>query len=153
MVYSIAERALQNWTRKKLELLERDGARHRFRYYYRGSICNDGGMPLEMDMTAAVEDGPEGRRLLELAIEPRGEGGALDRACVPGHFHVAPLIEELQLRDQPLIEILARDEEANPAGCFCRREHVWHKCLVLLSTIEYWFEHPECRAGEGGADG
>lgn len=129
--YTISRRALEKWSKERLQLnfLNDGGVEARFRY--EGTTCSNMGRQLEFDYFVRLAPAADDFTILEMDCVPApGDTGhkfQCEYLVEPESF-MREITGEKPLRGRPLNEVLNWKREYNPSGCYCdvaRREHKW----------------------------
>lgn len=151
ITYSIAEKALREWSKDRLELMDADeGVRH-YRFRYTGSTCTNGGTPfnayLHVLLSGRLESAVIDKAWTIIPKEEREAALAMCTAYRDFQGEVAlfeKLTQSADFSGRSLEEVLTEIQEdrsrLNYAGCFCGEAMVREKWNQVLSTV-HWREH------------
>jgi hypothetical protein len=143
MEYAIHGRALEKWSRERLELLEETESGRHYRFRYDGSTCNDGGTPYTAWLHLRLSGKAACARIDEAWIEiPAGEREAASAMCAAGSDpgFLDTLCRPAAFTGSGLEEALEQGGAVNHAGCFCTPAMLWEKWRQALSTV-HWREN------------
>lgn len=145
--YSLAESALKEWNKDRLDLIDaEEGVRH-YRFRYTGSTCTNGGTPFNVYLHVFLLGPPESSIIKKAWITiPEEENDAALQMCTAyrdSNGKVAlfgKLAQSADFSRRSLEDVLEERPHLNYAGCFCGPSMVREKWNQVLSTI-HWREH------------
>ncbi len=153
--YAINLRALEKWSKERLQLeFSRDGmVEARFRY--EGTTCSNMGRALEFDYRVKLASTDDRRRILEMQCAPAaGDTGHQSQCEYLNNAEglMRNIAGDKPLLGRPLSDVLQWKREYNPSGCFCdlaRREHKWG---LVLEVIHFALARRERELANGQAE-
>jgi hypothetical protein len=142
----VSTRALEKWSRERLEKTGETGGRRSYRYRYSGSTCTDGGTPFEAYMNVELSGLAEQTTVEKAWIdfrEKEKESAARMCAASGGPSRSQQFFEKLaenhDIAGRRLEDIITEKVSVNYAGCFCAPAMVRDKWNQALSTV-HWYE-------------
>jgi len=138
--YTINPRALEKWSRERLNLnfLPDGSAEATFRY--EGTTCSNAGRALEFDYVVRLAPPAENFKLLKMDCAPAPSDTGHRFQCaylLDAESFLREITEERPLLGRPLNDVLSWQRAYNPSGCYCdvaRREHKWG---LVFEVIHY----------------
>lgn len=129
--YVINLRALEKWSKERLQLnfLPDNSVEAKFRY--EGTTCSNMGRQLEFDYFVRLAAADDDFKIVEMNCAPAPDDTGHKFQCeylANGESFMREITSEKPLLGQPLNDVLNWKREYNPSGCFCdasRREHKW----------------------------
>jgi hypothetical protein len=129
--YVISARALEKWSRERLQLkFLRDGSVEA-KFRYEGTTCSNMGRQLEFDYFVKLASLDDDFKIAEMNCLPAPDDTGHKSQCEysnDAENFIREIANEKPLLGQPLNDVLNWKREYNPSGCFCdvtRREHKW----------------------------
>lgn len=138
--YSINLRALEKWSRDRLQLKVLEDRSVEARFRYEGTTCSNMGRTLEFDYHVKLGSSDVGYKII-------------DAYCAPspgdtGHMFMCQYLEDADslmnaigndkpLLGRPLKDVLTWKREYTPSGCYCgvaSREYKWG---IVLEVLHY----------------
>jgi hypothetical protein len=146
--YSAGFRALQKWSRERLQLNVLADRSVQARFRYAGTTCSNLGRPLEYDYHLKLDPAGEGYKIVEMSCAPAP--GDTGHAHMCEYLSNAKQLEQAIANEKPLLgrplnEVLTWKRQFSPAGCYCdavSREHKWG---LVLEVIHYALEQDKKR--------
>jgi hypothetical protein len=138
--YSINPRALQKWSRDRLQLKTLHDGSVKARFRYEGTTCSNLGRPLEFDYHLRLGTAEEGYRIIEARCVPAvGDTG---HTCQCEYLNNAEsfmrsIANEKPLRGRPLNDVLTWERANSPSGCYCEADRRAHKWGLVFEVIHY----------------
>jgi hypothetical protein len=136
--YATNLRALEKWSKERLQLeFSRDGTVEA-RFRYEGTTCSNMGRALEFDYRVRLAPPADQYRIEEMQCAPAtGDTGHQSQCEYLNNAEalMRDLAGEKPLLGRPLGDVLQWKREYNPSGCFCdlaRREHKWGLVLEVI---------------------
>ena len=138
--YSVSHKALQKWSRERLELKILDDSSVEARFRYEGTTCSNMGQKLEFDYQIKLSSQLEGYKITELNCNP--VNGDI------GHTYMCEYIKDSEalmknienekpLFGRPLNDVLNWERQFSPEGCYCNLESRNHKWGLALEVLHY----------------
>ncbi|MGA9779202.1 MAG: hypothetical protein ACLPRE_07250 [Limisphaerales bacterium] len=150
--YTTNLRALEKWSKERLQLeFSREGAVEA-RFHYEGTTCSNMGRALEFDYRVKLAPPKDHYRILEMHCAPApGDTGHQFQCEYLNNAEalMRSIAGEKPLLGRPLDDILKWQREYNPSGCFCdlpRREHKWG---LVLEVIHFALVQRETKSANG----
>lgn len=139
-VYSVNRKALDRWTKERLQLRINDDGSVDAEFRYDGTTCTNMGRPLTFFYNVNLGSSTEGYpiRTQQCAPAPGDEGHRLmcrfteDEAALMGSIG-----NEKPLAGERLDAVLAWQRTPSVAGCYCESTSREHKWGLVLETIHY----------------
>lgn len=145
--YPVSKRALEKWSKERLELLEKSDEKRLYRFRYSGSTCTNGGTPFEAHMNVEILGAADQATIKKAWIEfPEEERESAARMCTASggtdqaQRFFGKLTESHDISGRRVEEVITEDVQVNHAGCFCAPAMVRDKWNQVLSTI-HWLEN------------
>jgi hypothetical protein len=138
--YSINPRALQKWSRDRLQLSALHDGSVEARFRYEGTTCSNMGCHLEFDYHIRLGTADEGYRILEARCVPAvGDTG---HTCQCEYLNNAgsfmrSIATEKPLQGRPLNDVLTWERPYSPSGCYCDADRRSHKWGLVFEVIHY----------------
>lgn len=136
--YSIGAKALQKWSRERLQLkTAQDGSVEAF-FRYEGTTCANLGHPLEFHYHIKLGLSEHGYIISDAFCVPAPGDTGHTRQCEylnNAESLLRSIAGEKPLLDQPLDDVLAWERPFSPSGCYCdadRRAHKWGLAFEVL---------------------
>lgn len=150
--YSAPPRALEKWSRERVQLEFRDDGAVEARFRYDGTTCSNFGRPLAFEYRVVL--GPAAGRFTILELDCRPASGDSGYTSMCGYLRegdalLAAVAAERPLLGRPLDDVLAWARARSPAGCYCDAESRAHKWGLALETIHYALVQAAHRALNG----
>ena len=136
--YTINPRALEKWSKERLQLeFLSDGAVEAI-FHYEGTTCSNMGRALAFDYRVKLAPPDEHFKILEMDCAPAPGDTGHQFQC--GYLNAAEALthsiaSEKPLLGKPLNEVLTWKRSYDPSGCYCdvtRREHKWGLVLEVI---------------------
>lgn len=153
--YSVSFRALQKWSRERLQLNVLADRSIQARFRYTGTTCSNLGQPLEYDYHLKLDPAEEGYKIVEMSCTPApGDTGHTYMCEFLGN---AKQLEQAMANEKPLLgrpldEVLAWKRPFSPSGCYCDSSSREHKWGLVLEVIHYALVQEEDRANRSQND-
>lgn len=146
--YSINVRALQKWSRERLQLNVLANRSVQARFRYAGTTCSNLGRPFEYDYHVTLASAAEGHRIIAMSCAPAP--GDTGHAFMCEYIRSAAALEQVIANEKPLLgcslnEVLNWNREFSPSGCFCVAVSRKHKWGQVLEVIHYALAQDEKR--------
>jgi len=138
--YTVNSRALDKWSRERLQLEFHTDRSVAARFRYDGTTCSNLGRPLAFDYHLELASPTDGFRILSARCRPAPGDVGHTQMCA---FLADPsgllqtIAEERPLVGRPLDEVLAWSRPAAPSGCYCDAPGRLHKWGLVLEVIHY----------------
>jgi hypothetical protein len=136
--YSIGTKALQKWSRERLQLkTSRAGSVEAF-FRYEGTTCANLGHPLEFHYHIKLDLSEHGYIINDTFCVPAPGDTGHTRQCEylnNAESLLRSIAGEKPLLDRPLDDVLAWERPFSPSGCYCdadRRAHKWGLAFEVL---------------------
>ncbi len=139
--YAIPERALEKWSRERLEVARHGEGRLLARFRFDGKTCSGLGRPLAFDYAVELERDPSGGlRIAACGCVPAAGDTGHRSTCAyqddPGGF-LGTLREAPPLLGVTLDAALGWRPDESPSACLCTVANRSHKWRIVLQTIHY----------------
>jgi hypothetical protein len=138
--YTVNTRALEKWSKERLQLKFLANGSVAARFQYEGTTCSNMGRPLAFDYEVKLGPPEDGYRILATACAPTPGDTGHKYQCEylsDAKSHMRSIANEKPLLGKPLNAVLAWKRSYNPSGCNCdsaRREHKWG---LVFEVIHY----------------
>jgi hypothetical protein len=138
--YTINPRALEKWSKERLQLdFLRDGAVEA-RFRYEGTTCSNMGRALEFDYRVKLAPPEDHYRILEMHCAPAPGDTGHQFQCEylnDAKAFMRSIAHEKPLLGEPLNDVLTWERPWNPSGCYCDAERRAHKWGLVFEVIHY----------------
>jgi hypothetical protein len=138
--YTINPRALEKWSKERLQLdLLRDGSVEA-RFHYDGTTCSNMGRALEFDYRVKLAPPEDHYRILEMHCAPAPGDTGHQFQCeylTNTETFMRSIADERPLLGNPLNDVLTWERSWNPSGCYCDAERRAHKWGLVFEVIHY----------------
>ena len=138
--YTINPRALEKWSKERLQLdLLRDGSVEA-RFRYEGTTCSNMGRALEFDYRVKLAPPEEHYRILETHCAPAPGDTGHQCQCeylANAEAFMRSIAGEKPLLGKSLNDVLTWERSWNPSGCYCDAERRAHKWGLVLEVIHF----------------
>jgi hypothetical protein len=138
--YSINLRALEKWSRDRLQLKVLEDRSVEARFRYEGTTCSNMGRTLEFDYHVKLGSSDVGSKIIDAYCAPASGD--------TGHMFMCQYLEDADslmnaigndkpLLRRPLKDVLTWRREYTPSGCYCSvasREYKWG---IVLEVLHY----------------
>lgn len=151
--YSVNARALDKWSRERLQLHPLADGSVRAQFRYEGTTCSNLGHPLTYVYLLKVGPAAEGYRIVESTCVPAPGDSGYTYMCAylnDADSLMTAIDGEKPLLGRPLNDVLAWRRESRPSGCYCDVESRLHKWGLVLEVIHYALVQREKAAGRNG---
>jgi hypothetical protein len=152
--YTINLRALEKWSKERLQLdFLRDGAVEA-RFRYEGTTCSNMGRALEFDYRVKLAPPEDHYRILEMHCAPAPGDTGHQFQCEylnDAKTFMRSIAAEKPLLGKPLNEVLTWEWPWNPSGCYCDAERRAHKWGLVFEVIHYALVRHELEMADGHA--
>jgi hypothetical protein len=150
--YKINLRALEKWSRERLQLnfLPDGSAEAKFRY--EGTTCLNAGRALEFDYVVQIAPPEEKFKILKMNCAPAPGDTGHKFQCEylnDAESFMREITDERPLLGQPLNDVLNWRREYNPSGCFCDAERREHKWGLVFEVIHFALIRREKEMADG----
>jgi hypothetical protein len=138
--YSVNSRALQKWSRERLDLKQLEDQSLEALFRYEGTTCSNLGHPLEFYYRLKLGPAEQGYKINDAncAPAPGDTGHALMCAWLEDPEKLARSIEaEKPLLGRSLNDVLTWQRQNFPSGCYCDADARTHKWGLVLEVIHY----------------
>jgi hypothetical protein len=138
--YSVNRRALEKWSRERLQLNEMPDRSVQALFRYDGTTCSNMGAPLQFHYRFKLGPAEHGYPIhhAECAPAPGDTGHKKMCAWIEDGSQLRQTIEnEKPLLGRPLNDVLAWRRTYSPAGCYCDADTRLHKWGLALEVIHY----------------
>ncbi len=138
--YSVNARALQKWSRERLQLKELPDRSVEALFRYEGTTCSNMGVPLQFDYRFKLGPATQGYTIDRAECAPSPGDTGHTRMCAwleDGERMRRQLADEKPLLGRPLNEVLAWQRQFSPSGCYCAADARMHKWGLVLEVIHY----------------
>jgi hypothetical protein len=150
--YTINLRALEKWSKERLQLdFLRDGAVEA-RFRYEGTTCSNMGRALEFNYRVKLTPPEDHYRILELHCAPAPGDTGHQFQCEylnNAKAFMRSITEEKPLLGKPLNDVLTWERSWNPSGCYCDAERRAHKWGLVFEVIHYALARHEKELADG----
>jgi len=136
--YMTNTRALEKWSKERLQLDFSGDGTIEARFHYEGTTCSNMGRALEFDYRVKLALPEDHYRILEMQCAPTLGDTGHQFQCEylnDAEAFMRSIADEKPLLGRPLNDVLNWQREYNPSGCFCdlpRREHKWGLVLEVI---------------------
>lgn len=138
--YSFNSRALQKWSRERLQLKILDDRSVEAQFRYKGTTCSNIGRTLEFDYHVKLSSSEERYRIVDARCVPApGDDGHryMCQYLDNGDTFINAIAEEKPLLGMPLRDVLIWKREYSPSGCYCAAPSREHKWGIVLEVLHY----------------
>ena len=138
--YSVAERALQKWSRERVKFEQQAEGSLLAVFRFDGTTCSNQGRPLAFDYRVKLSPADEGYTILEAECVPASgdEGHRAMCAYLNNAVELMNAISaEKPLLGQSLESVLSWTRGSAPSGCYCDALSRTHKWGLALEAIHY----------------
>ena len=138
--YSINLRALEKWSRDRLQLKFLDDRSVEARFRYEGTTCSNMGRTLEFDYHVRLGSSAVGYTIIDAYCAPApGDTGHkfMCQYLEDADSFMNAITNDKPLLGRPLRDVLTWRREYTPSGCYCgvaSREYKWG---IVLEVIHY----------------
>lgn len=142
--YSVNARALEKWSRERLQLKRGADDTVEARFRYEGTTCSNLGRPLAFEYSVTLGPRDEHYTILRADCQPAADDTGHTHMCAYLSNRTALLsaiASEKPLLGKPLAEVLNWTRAASPAGCYCDAESRMHKWGLVFEVIHYALAH------------
>ncbi len=136
--YAISARALEKWSRERLNLDFFPDGSVEAKFRYEGTTCSNAGRALEFDYAVRLAPPAEKFKILKMSCAPAPGDTGHEFQCeylTGAESLMREITEDRPLLGRPLNDILNWQRTYNPSGCYCdvtRREHKWGLVLEVI---------------------
>jgi hypothetical protein len=136
--YTINPRALEKWSKERLQLDFSPDGTVKARFRYEGTTCSNMGRALEFDYRVKLAPAANQHKILEMGCAPAPGDAGHQFQCEylnDAGALMRNITGEKPLLGRPLNDVFGWRREYNPSGCFCdltRREHKWGLVLEVI---------------------
>ncbi len=138
--YSVNSRALQKWSRERLDLKTLSDSSVEALFRYEGTTCSNMGVPLEFHYRLKLGPARQGYKINHAACAPAPGDTGHAKMCAwienPEKIR-RDLAAESPLLGRPLDDVLSWQREFSPSGCYCDAAARTHKWGLVLEVIHY----------------
>jgi hypothetical protein len=138
--YTVNARALQKWSRERVQLASRADGSLDATFRFDGTTCSNLGHPLAFDYRVVLAAPQLGRTILAADCRPVDGDSGHTRMCAyltDAAALMNALAHEKPLLGRPLDDVLTWARAAAPSGCFCAPESRAHKWGLALEAIHF----------------
>ncbi len=138
--YTIKRRALEKWSKDRLQLRVLADRSVEARFRYDGTTCSNLGRPLAYDYCITLSPPEEGYRITEMRCAPApGDTGHMAMCEYQNNMDhlVAAVANEKPLAGKPLDSVLEWERPYSPASCYCDADSRQHKWGLVFEVIHY----------------
>jgi hypothetical protein len=138
--YSLNSRALNKWSRERLDLRAIENGKIEARFRYEGTTCSNLGRPLAYDYVIKLDRPASGYRILEATCAPApGDTGhaAMCEYIANSEKLAAAITNECPLASRLLDDVLSWNRPFSPAACYCDADSRMHKWGLVLEVIHF----------------
>jgi len=138
--YSVNRKALERWTKERLQLRVNDDGTVDAEFRYDGTTCTNMGRPLTFLYNVQLGTSTEGYpiRMQQCAPAPGDEGHKLMCKFTENEDALMGAIDgEKPLAGEKLDAVLAWRRMPSAAGCYCESTSREHKWGLVFETIHY----------------
>lgn len=138
--YTINPRALEKWSKERLQLNFLRGGAVEARFRYEGTTCSNMGRALEFDYRVKLAPPEDHCRILEMHCAPTPGDTGHQFQCEylnDAETFIRSIAGEKPLLGKPLNDVLTWDRPWNPSGCHCDAERRAHKWGLVFEVIHY----------------
>jgi hypothetical protein len=147
--YSVNVRALEKWSKERLELSFRSDGTVDARFRYGGTTCSNMGRPLEFIYELRLGPAEEGYPVVQAECAPAPDDIGYEYMCE--YLNNARSLMDSIAREKPLLgrpinDALNWQRPYSPSGCYCdadRRAHKWGLVyeVVHFALVRYEQQH------------
>jgi hypothetical protein len=136
--YAINSRALEKWSRERLNLNYLPDGSVEAKFRYEGTTCLNAGHALEFDYVVQLAPPEENFKILKMDCAPAPGDTGHKFQCEylnDAESFMRETMGEKPLLGRPLNDVLSWQRAYNPSGCYCdatRREHKWGLVFEVL---------------------
>ena len=138
--YSVNPRALQKWSRERVQLTELEDRSIEALFRFEGTTCSNLGQPLEFHYRLKLGPPDQSYKILQSACQPAPNDTGHEKMCAwlenPEKIRHS-LATEQPLLGQPLNEVLSWERKSCPSGCYCDADARLHKWGLVLEAVHY----------------
>jgi hypothetical protein len=138
--YSLNSRALQKWSRERLQLTELPDTSVEARFRYDGTTCSNMGVPLAFHYDIKLGPAHTGYRIEKAVCAPAPGDTGHARMCGwidDAEGLGARIRDEKPLLGQPLNDVLNWQRPSAPSGCYCEDAARMHKWGLAFEVVHY----------------
>jgi hypothetical protein len=153
--YTVNPRALEKWSRERLNLNFLPDGSVEAKFRYEGTTCVNAGRTLEYDYVVQLSPPAENFKILKMDCAPAPGDTGHQFQCEylnDAESFMREITEEQPLLGQPLNDVLSWQRAYNPSGCYCdvtRREHKWG---LVFEVIHFALVRREKQMADGQAE-
>jgi hypothetical protein len=150
--YTVNRRALQKWSRDRLQLTPLKDHSVEACFRYEGTTCVNMGRPLEFHYHVRIGSPADDYRIIDASCVPApGDTGHQSMCEYLNNAGVLmnSIAREKPLLGQPLNDVFAWQRTFNPSGCYCDADRRMHKWGLVLEVIHYALVQREKAAANG----
>lgn len=133
--YSLNRKALEKWSRDRLNLKIADDGSVEGSFRYEGTTCSNLGHKLEFDYYIKLSSPIEGYKIISLNCIPSDEGYKYMCGYIKDDQILNVISKEKPLLGKPIDEVLKWERESSPEGCYCNPESRIHKWVILFEVL------------------
>ena len=151
--YTVNSRALQKWSRERLQLKFSKDRSVTARFRYEGTTCSNLGQPLAFDYEVKLGPPGDGYRILATDCVPAPGDTGYQYQCEylnNARSLMSSIANEKPLLGKPLNDVLAWERSYDPSGCYCDSARRAHKWGLVFEVIHYALVRREKEAGGVG---
>jgi hypothetical protein len=151
--YSVKPRALEKWSRERLQLKALAGGLTAAQFSYDGTTCSNFGLPLSYEYHIKLGPARDGYRILEANCVPApGDTGHASQCEYLNNTEqfMRAVQNEKPLLGRPLNDVLNWTRPYTPSGCYCDAAGRRHKWGLVFEVIHYALVQREIAAGGNG---
>lgn len=144
--YSFNTKALEKWTKERLQLQINDDQSVDATFSYQGTTCSNMGHSLEFDYHIKLESPKQNYKIIEAHCQPAPEDSGYTFMCrytENGELLMRDISNETPLLGKPLNDILSWKRGYNPAACYCSSASREHKWGLVLEVLHYALANQE----------
>ena len=133
-------RALEKWSRERLELRFLPGGTVHALFRYGGTTCSNLGRPLEFHYALQLGPAEDGYPILQAECAPAPDDVGHQSMC---EFLNNPrslmesIAREKPLLGQPINDVLSWQRPYSPSGCYCDSDRRIHKWGLVFEVVHF----------------
>jgi hypothetical protein len=138
--YSINTRALQKWSRDRLQLKFCEDGCIEARFRYEGTTCSNMGRALEFEYFVKLGAAEQEHRIIGANCAPVPDDSGHRFMCeylTNPEGLMKSIADEKPLVGRPLNDVLDWKRQANPSGCYCDIDRRIHKWGLVYEVIHF----------------
>jgi len=138
--YTVGRRALEKWSRERVDLEHLDGGGVRARFRFEGTTCSNMGRPLAFDYVVRLSAPHDAFKIVQAECRPAGDDDGYKSMCAystDAAAFTAAIAREQPLLGRPLNDVLEWTRASLPSGCLCEAAGRLHKWGLALETIHF----------------